>query len=116
MVGHRRGKAPGGREHIPSSPDSSAIISSSVDMPDRYSSSLSISAVLAVVVWGVGGAAAAVVCLAARSERGAAESMVVWATEAAIFLFGVGWFSGTVDASAAFRFLVRGGMVAVFGW
>lgn len=87
-------------------------------MPDRYSSSLSISAVLVVVVCGVGGAAAAaaVVSLAAKSERGAAELVVVRATEAAIFLFGVGWFSGTVDASAAFRFLVRGGMVAVFGW
>lgn len=92
------------------------MISSSVDMPDMNSSSLSIPAVLVVVVWGVGGAAA-VVCLAAGAEveRGAAESVVVSATKA-IFLFGAGWTSGTVDASAAFRFLVRGGMVAVFGW
>lgn len=114
--GAQAGQGAGAGEDIPSSPDSSAIISSSVDMPDKYSSSLSMSAVLVVVVWGVGGAAVEVVYLAAGSERGAASLVVVWATEAAIFLFGAGWFSGTVDASAAFRFLVRGGMVAVFGW
>ena len=93
------------------------MISSPVDTPDINSSSLSIPAVLVVVVWGVGGAAM-MECLAAgtdRVERGAAESAEMWATEA-IFLFGAGRSSGTVDASAAFRFLVRGGMVAVFGW
>jgi len=38
---------------MPSSPESSFITSSSVDMVDRYSSSESMPAV--VVVWGVGG-------------------------------------------------------------
>lgn len=100
------------------------MISSSVDNPDMYSSSLSIPAVLVVVVWGVGGAAAAVVraeCLsggaADGTERGAAAGSVgdlVWATEAALVFLVAGWSSGTVVASAAFRFLVRGGMVAVF--
>lgn len=81
-----------------------------------YSSSLSISAVLVVVVWGVGGAAALdVACLADR-EREVAVPDAVLATEAAILFFVAGWSSGAVVASAAFRFLVRGGMVAVFEW
>ena len=115
MVGHRRGKTWGRGIPLPS-PDSSAIIWSSVDIPDKNSSSLSIPAVLVVVVWGVGGAAV-MECLAAGAggtEGGAALLVEVWATEAS-FLLGAGWSSGAVDASAAFRFLGRGGMVAVFG-
>lgn len=105
------------RPVIPSSPDSSAISSSSVDSPDMYSSSLSISAVLVVVVWGVGGAAVVDVACLADGKREIAVPDAVLAAEAEMFFFfKVGWSSGAVDASAAFRFLVRGGMVAVFGW
>jgi hypothetical protein len=76
-----------------------------------YSSSESISAVLAVVVWGVGGAAVT----GSRSEMVAGWAVRVdEAAEAAIFLLGWSWLCETVDASAAFRFLVKGGMVAVF--
>lgn len=71
---------------------------------------------LVVVVWGVGGAAAMeIACLTGR-EREVVVADAVLATEAAMFFFVAGWSSVAVDASAAFRFLVRGGMVAVFGW
>lgn len=77
-----------------SSPLSSCINSSSLERADMYSSSESIG--LLAVVTGVGGRA--------------------WlsdtATEAMILLLGVS--AEVIVASAAFRFLVVGGIVAVF--
>lgn len=84
---------------VPSGPESSSplsscmISSSSVEMGDMYSSSESISP----VVWGVGGAAGRL-------------------AEATIFFWGM--LSASADvivASAAFRFLVMGGIVTVVG-
>lgn len=79
-------------------------------MVDMYSSSVSIPAVLVVVVWGVGGAATVTSETDAWTER---DGRLAEATKAAIFFLGSRWLWETVDASAAFRFLVRGGMVAV---
>jgi hypothetical protein len=71
--------------------------SSSLDMVDMYSSSESMST-LAVVVTGVGGARTA----------GAAETRV-------LFLAVSSLFAEVFVASAAVRFLVLGGMMAVWG-
>lgn len=79
--------------HLPSSPEKSCI-SSSLDMADMKSSSESM--VLLVVVTGVGGAWG----LAAEAILLLGKASVVWEK---------------IVASAAFRFLVVMGMMAVLG-